>query len=170
MRVWIKAGTRGHELMQVLLVEKEDFPAIEVICQRAFEQMDYANVRGYTYDSGHIFHVMTVGLSSWRHIMVKCVMDGVIVGFMAAEVGDFSYISVDFRRAHELVWHPDTNLQSVTQLRIMKALVLDMIDRTECMGASLQVATDNRFPSLERMLIKMGFAETSKIFTRRPAK
>lgn len=155
--------------MQVTLVERADIPEIEGICQRAFEQMDYAKVRGYTYSRDHIVDVIERGLQSWRHILIKCSDGSRIVGFMAVEVGDFSYISVNFRRANELVWHADPVLSPLKQLHVQKALVLDMTERTTNEGATLQIATDIRFPSLARMLQKMGFAETSKIHTRRTA-
>lgn len=155
--------------MEISLVNLSEVEEIEALCKRAFDQMDYSNVRGYTYDSAHIIYVITKGLGSWKHILTKCVINGKIVGFMAVEIADFSFHSINFKRANELVWHGDPALSPYRQLLVQKALAADMIQRTNQEGADLQMAIDPRYPILGEMLTQMGFSDSSVVFTRRAA-
>lgn len=151
----------------VSLVNKADIAQIEPLCKRAFDQMGYAESRGYVYSDDHIKKVIAKGVDSPNHILTKYVKDGCILGFMAVGVTDFSFYAVGSRTASEIVWHGDPFLTPRQQLTVQMALLDDMMARTDAVGANLELSLDVKFIGIERLLVRKGFTGKNKTYIRR---
>ena len=152
-------------MTSVSLVRPEDIPEIEPLCHRAFDQMGYTISRGYTYSSQHITDTIQRGITSTDHICTKYVENGMILGFMAVGLTDFSFYSVDQRQAFEIVWHGDPLLSPGKQLRVMAGLLKDMLKRVNVDIFSLTL--DEKHLELLPFLKRYGFVGSTRTVIRR---
>ena len=144
-------------MAEIQLVGHSDIDEIEPLCKRAFYQVGYDKPpRCYKYDNEHIRSVIARGIDSDNHILTKYVSDGVIQGFMAVGVTDFSFYSLGQKSVFEVVWHGDPRLEPGHQLQIQMALLKDMIKRTG--DADLfSLTLDSKYLSLGRLVERVGF-------------
>jgi hypothetical protein len=153
--------------MPVELVTPADVPEIEPLCRRAFDQMGYGNPpRCYEYSAEHITRVIIRGCQDPNHICTKYVRDGVIQGFMAVGLTDFSWYAVNQRSCYEIVWHGDPLLPPARQIKVQMALLRDMLQRTGDVTIN-SISIDSRYPEIGRLISRLGFTETNRTFIRR---
>ena len=155
-------------MASVSLARHEDVDAIEAVCRRAFEQMNYGATRGYTYDSDHIKDTLHKGIDSNQHIVTKYVKYGEVRGVMAVGLSDFSFYSVGMKQAFEIVWHGDPQMGATCQLMVQMALLKDMLNRLESFDVNITtISLDSQYLELERLLSRFGFAEGTRMYVRR---
>jgi len=149
------------------LVVPADVDEIEPLCRRAFEQVQYAAPpRCYCYDSEHIRKTVLTGLARPDRVQTKYVRDGVIIGYMAVGITDFSFYAVNELACFEIVWHGDPLLPPAQQLQVQVSLLKDMIKRVGKV-TTFSLALDSHYLQLSRVVAKLGFKETTRTFVRR---
>ena len=154
-------------MTSIELVTPEDVDEIEPLCKRAFDQVGYSKApRFYKYSSSHIKQTILNGLFSPDRIQTKYVRDGVIIGYMAVGITDFSFYAVGEMSCFEIVWHGDPLLPPSQQIMVQVSLLKDMIKRVGKVK-TFNLLLDSKHLEVERIIKKLGFIETNRAYIRR---